>query len=85
MLGFQQTAVLGSGSGTNPEPLFAAGCSACFQGALGGVARQEKADISGSTVTVKVDIGRNSDGIRADRRDLGDPPEPRRGHGPGPP
>ena len=56
MLGFQQTAV--RGSGTNPEQLFAAGCSACFQGALGGVARQEKADISGSTVTVKVVIGR---------------------------
>ncbi|MVO84259.1 Ohr family peroxiredoxin [Streptomyces sp. p1417] len=47
----------GSGAGTNPEQLFAAGYSACFQGALGVVARREKADISGSTVTAKVGIG----------------------------
>ncbi|MGR8010708.1 organic hydroperoxide resistance protein [Streptomyces hypolithicus] len=47
----------GSGEGTNPEQLFAAGYSACFQGALGVVARKEKADISGSTVTAKVGIG----------------------------
>ncbi|MFI1207724.1 organic hydroperoxide resistance protein [Streptomyces sp. NPDC020802] len=53
----------GSGSGTNPEQLFAAGYSACFQGALGVVARQEKADLSGSTVTAKVGIGRNDDGF----------------------
>ncbi|MGX1474371.1 UNVERIFIED_CONTAM: osmotically inducible protein OsmC [Streptomyces canus] len=53
----------GSGSGTNPEQLFAAGYSACFQGALGVVARQEKADISGSTVTAKVGIGKNTDGF----------------------
>ncbi|MGW1544869.1 organic hydroperoxide resistance protein [Streptomyces sp. NPDC002309] len=53
----------GSGSGTNPEQLFAAGYSACFQGALGVVARQEKTDVSGSTVTAKVGIGRNDDGF----------------------
>ncbi|MFD7435390.1 organic hydroperoxide resistance protein [Streptomyces sp. NPDC059861] len=53
----------GSGSGTNPEQLFAAGYSACFQGALGVVARQENADISGSTVTAKVGIGKNDDGF----------------------
>lgn len=53
----------GSGAGTNPEQLFAAGYSACFQGALGVVARQEKADISGSTVTAKVGIGKNDDGF----------------------
>ncbi|MFD7568986.1 organic hydroperoxide resistance protein [Streptomyces sp. NPDC059810] len=47
----------GSGEGTNPEQLFAAGYSACFQGALGVVARNEKADISGSTVTAEVGIG----------------------------
>ncbi|GGR74674.1 organic hydroperoxide resistance protein [Streptomyces aureoverticillatus] len=52
----------GSGAGTNPEQLFAAGYSACFQGALGVVARQEKADISGSTVTAKVGIGPNGAG-----------------------
>jgi lipoyl-dependent peroxiredoxin len=47
----------GSGAGTNPEQLFAAGYSACFQSALGVVARQRKADIAGSTVTAKVGIG----------------------------
>ncbi|MDQ0910887.1 osmotically inducible protein OsmC [Streptomyces canus] len=53
----------GSGNGTNAEQLFAAGYSACFQGALGVVARQEKADISGSTVTAKIGIGWNTDGF----------------------
>jgi lipoyl-dependent peroxiredoxin len=48
----------GSGAGTNPEQLFAAGYSACFQGALGVVARQAKADISGSTVTAEVGLGK---------------------------
>ncbi|MGW2176706.1 organic hydroperoxide resistance protein [Streptomyces sp. NPDC001732] len=52
----------GSGAGTNPEQLFAAGYSACFQGALGVVARQEKADISGSTVTAAVGIGKTAEG-----------------------
>lgn len=52
----------GSGAGTNPEQLFAAGYSACFQGALGVVARQEKADISGSTVTAAVGIGKTEAG-----------------------
>ncbi|WNI24935.1 organic hydroperoxide resistance protein [Streptomyces sp. ITFR-16] len=52
----------GSGAGTNPEQLFAAGYSACFQGALGVVARQEKADIAGSTVTAAVSIGKTEAG-----------------------
>ncbi len=30
------------GNGTNPEQLFAAGWSACFEGAMGGVARKMK-------------------------------------------
>jgi osmotically inducible protein OsmC len=52
----------GSGAGTNPEQLFAAGYSACFQGALGVVARQAKADISGSRVTAKVGFGKTPAG-----------------------
>ncbi|MEU1126855.1 organic hydroperoxide resistance protein [Streptomyces sp. NPDC005899] len=52
----------GSGAGTNPEQLFAAGYSACFQGALGVVARKERADISGSTVTASVGIGKTEAG-----------------------
>ncbi|MGV9499691.1 organic hydroperoxide resistance protein [Streptomyces sp. NPDC003642] len=53
----------GSGAGTNPEQLFAAGYSACFQGALGVVARQEGADLTGSTVTARVGLGRNGEGF----------------------
>ncbi|MGW0363349.1 organic hydroperoxide resistance protein [Streptomyces sp. NPDC002990] len=53
----------GSGAGTNPEQLFAAGYSACFQGALGVVARNEKADITGATVTAEVGIGKNDEGF----------------------
>lgn len=53
----------GSGAGTNPEQLFAAGYSACFQQALLVVARQEKADVSGSTVTAEVGLGKNDDGF----------------------
>ncbi|QKW49701.1 organic hydroperoxide resistance protein [Streptomyces buecherae] len=52
----------GSGAGTNPEQLFAAGYSACFQSALGVVARREKADVSGSTVTARVGLGKTPDG-----------------------
>ncbi len=47
----------GPGGGTNPEQLFAAGYAACFQGALGVVARREKVDTTGSVVTGKVTIG----------------------------
>ncbi|GHB39013.1 organic hydroperoxide resistance protein [Streptomyces cirratus] len=53
----------GSGEGTNPEQLFAAGYSACFQGALAVVAKNENADVSGSTVTAEVGIGKNDDGF----------------------
>ena len=52
----------GAGAGTNPEQLFAAGYSACFQGALGVVARERKVDISGSRVTAKVGIGKTPSG-----------------------
>lgn len=53
----------GSGAGTNPEQLFAAGYAACFQSALAVVARSEKADITGSRVTAEVGIGANDDGF----------------------
>ncbi|MFI1091046.1 organic hydroperoxide resistance protein [Streptomyces sp. NPDC020917] len=52
----------GSGAGTNPEQLFAAGYSACFQSALGVVARREGADISGSRVTARVGLGKTAEG-----------------------
>jgi lipoyl-dependent peroxiredoxin len=46
-----------SGPGTNPEQLFAATYAACFQGAMGVVARREKLSIDDSTVTARVGIG----------------------------
>jgi Ohr subfamily peroxiredoxin len=47
----------GSGGATNPEELFASGYAACFQSALGVVARRNKVSVDGSTVTAKVTIG----------------------------
>jgi lipoyl-dependent peroxiredoxin len=47
----------GSGNGTNPEQLFAVGYAACFHSALRLVARQEKADVTDSTVGARVSIG----------------------------
>ncbi|NIK60049.1 organic hydroperoxide resistance protein [Kribbella shirazensis] len=47
----------GSGNGTNPEQLFAAGYAACFHSALKVVARRERQDVDGSTVTAEVGIG----------------------------
>ncbi len=47
----------GPGGATNPEQLFAAGYAACFQSALGVVARRYKVDITGSAVTADVTLG----------------------------
>ncbi|MBN6058532.1 organic hydroperoxide resistance protein [Nonomuraea sp. RK-328] len=52
----------GSGAGTNPEQLFAAGYAACFASALGLVARRAKADVSEASVTAEVGIGPNGEG-----------------------
>jgi lipoyl-dependent peroxiredoxin len=50
------------GSGTNPEQLFAAGYSACFESALRLVARQQKKDVGDASVRANVDIGQTDDG-----------------------
>lgn len=47
----------GSGAGSNPEQLFAAGFAACFHSALRLVAGQAKANAEGSAVTARVGIG----------------------------
>ena len=60
----------GSGEGTNPEQLFAAGFGACFHSALGVVARRAKADITGSAVTADVTLGSVPGGIYGLRVDL---------------
>lgn len=50
------------GAGTNPEQLFAAGYAACFQSALGLMARREKVDVSASRVTGVVGLSPNGTG-----------------------
>src|SRR5215468_8845760 len=52
----------GSGDGTNPEQLFAAGYAACFHSALRVVARRANADVTDSAVTARVGIGPESPG-----------------------
>lgn len=47
----------GSGKGTNPEQLFAAGYAACFHQALKLAAGKESVDVSGSAVDAVVGIG----------------------------
>jgi Ohr subfamily peroxiredoxin len=47
----------GSGAGTNPEQLFAAGYAACFHSALRLVAGRQHAALGDSTVTAQVGIG----------------------------
>ncbi|TDW22876.1 organic hydroperoxide resistance protein [Kribbella kalugense] len=47
----------GTGKGTNPEQLFAAGYAACFHSALKVVARRARQDVDNSTVTAEVGIG----------------------------
>ncbi|KAA5830719.1 organic hydroperoxide resistance protein [Saccharopolyspora hirsuta] len=53
----------GSGRGTNPEQLFAAGYAACFASALGVVGRRAKIDLGDAAVTGEVDIGKQGEGF----------------------
>ncbi|KUJ67276.1 Ohr subfamily peroxiredoxin [Streptomyces albus subsp. albus] len=52
----------GSGEGTNPEQLFAAGYAACFASALGVVGRAAKIDTKDVSVTAEVGIGKDGNG-----------------------
>jgi Ohr subfamily peroxiredoxin len=52
----------GKPGATNPEQLFAAGYSACFDGALNLVARMASIPITGSTVEAHVSIGKDETG-----------------------
>ncbi|QZS52693.1 organic hydroperoxide resistance protein [Rhodococcus opacus] len=52
----------GSGDGTNPEQLFAAGYAACFHSALQLVGRQVKANVADSAVAARVGIGSTDGG-----------------------
>ncbi|MBV8688066.1 MAG: organic hydroperoxide resistance protein [Alphaproteobacteria bacterium] len=52
------------GNGTNPEQLFAAGWSACFEGALAHVARQRKIELPSETeIDAEVDLRLGDDGF----------------------
>jgi osmotically inducible protein OsmC len=46
----------GQGDGTNPEQLFAVGFAACFEGALGTVARRERAEVGDVSIDSKVSL-----------------------------
>jgi Ohr subfamily peroxiredoxin len=51
----------GSGEGTNPEQLFAAGYSACFLNALLGVGRRMKLDTTDAAVSASISLGKVSE------------------------
>lgn len=46
----------GDGGGTNPEQLFAVGFAACFESALGVVARRERAEVSDVSIDSRVSL-----------------------------
>jgi osmotically inducible protein OsmC len=49
----------GQGGGTNPEQLFAIGYAACFEGALGAVARRTKVETGDVVIESKVSLHPN--------------------------
>jgi Ohr subfamily peroxiredoxin len=51
----------GTGDGTNPEQLFAAGYSACFLSAIHGSGRHLKVDTKDAQVSASVSIGKISE------------------------
>ncbi len=52
----------GAGGGTNPEELFAVGYAACFEGALGAVARRQKVETGEVTINSSVGLLPTGDG-----------------------
>jgi Ohr subfamily peroxiredoxin len=52
----------GPGGGTNPEQLFAVGYAACFEGALGVVARRAKLDASEAAIDSEVSLSTDGHG-----------------------
>ncbi len=60
----------GSGrAGTNPEQLFAAGWSACFEGAMGIAARKLRINLpAGTAIDAEVDLGMVGDGYQLQAR-----------------
>ncbi len=59
----------GSGPGTNPEQLLAAGWSACFIGSMGLAARAAGVTLpDGVMVDAEVDLGKSGDGFALQAR-----------------
>jgi Ohr subfamily peroxiredoxin len=52
----------GTGGGTNPEELFAIGYAACFESAIGGVARREKVEPGEVSIDSSVSLSPTGDG-----------------------
>lgn len=52
----------GQGGGTNPEELFAVGYAACFESALGAVARRRKLELGDVAIDSKVMLLPSGDG-----------------------
>ncbi len=52
----------GQGGGTNPEQLFAVGYAACFEGAIGVVARRKKVESGDVAIDSKVHLSPTGDG-----------------------
>ena len=52
----------GDGSGTNPEQLFAVGYAACFESALGVVARRERTEVGDVSIDSRVSLSPDADG-----------------------
>ena len=52
----------GAGGGTNPEELFAVGYAACFESAIGGVARRRHVDAGEVTIASDVSLLPTGDG-----------------------
>jgi osmotically inducible protein OsmC len=51
----------GEGGGTNPEQLFAVGYAACFEGALGAIARRQKVETGDVVIDSKVTLQTGED------------------------
>jgi Ohr subfamily peroxiredoxin len=51
----------GEGGGTNPEQLFAVGYAACFEGALGAIARRNKVETGDVAIDSKVTLQTGED------------------------
>jgi lipoyl-dependent peroxiredoxin len=51
----------GEGGGTNPEQLFAVGYAACFESALGAVARRQKVEVDDVEIDSKVMLAPTED------------------------